>query len=114
MATSTQLETAVLSVVGSGNMAQPMFLPGEDVEPPYAHLMPTDAEIIRAADGTWLWEVRYEVILCTRTRNRKLEHDMARALDAVGIGYELSYSYDMEERIFMTIYATDPVAESEE
>lgn len=114
MATSTQLETAITSVVGSGHMAQPMFLPDENVTMPYVHLMPGDADTVRANDGTWMWMVTYDVILCTRSRDRQTERAMAAALDAVRIGYEISFSYDMEQRVFMTIYTTDPVEESED
>ena len=114
MATSNDLECAVLSVVGNAHMAQPMFLPDEDVALPYAHLMPGDADIVRANDGTWIWTVAYDVILCTRTRDRWKERAMAQALDAAGIGHGISFSYDMEQRVFMTIYTTDPVEESEE
>lgn len=114
MATSNDLERAVLSVVGNGRMAQPMFLPDEDVALPHAYLMPGNAEIIRANDGTWIWMVAYDVILCTRSRDRRRERAMAQALDAAGIGYEISFSYDMEQRVFMTIYTTDPVEESED
>lgn len=95
-------------------MAQPMFAPDEDVRMPYAHLMPDHAERVSATDRTWIWTVPYDVILCTEHRERRLERRMAAALDAAGIGFDLSYSYDTDERVFMSIFSTDPVEESEE
>ena len=114
MVTSNDLEAAITSVVGQGRMALPMFLPGEDVEPPYVYLMPDEIEKVRAADITWTFMVSYNVILCTRAYDRALMRRMASALEDVGIGFHPSFSYDMEERIFMTIFSTDPVEESED
>ena len=114
MATSSDLEAAVTSVVGQGKMAQPYFGPNEDVSPPYVHLMPDTASRVSASDRTWIWLVPYDVILCTAQRDRALERSMAAALDAAHIGFTLSFSYDVDERLFMAIFSTDEVAESEE
>lgn len=111
MPTSTELEQAVISVVGEGKMAQPEFPPNATPQPPYARLMPDTARIVRANDRAWVWQVNYEVILCTTYRNRTLEHAMADALDAAGIGYEITFSYDSDERVFMAVFYTDPVRE---
>lgn len=112
MITSDDLERAVVSVVGQGRMAQPVFVDDEDVGFPYARLMPDRAETVRATDRTWIWHVPYFVFLCTRYRNRALEVQMASALDDAGIGFELEWDYDAEERVFLTVFHTDPVVES--
>lgn len=111
MATSNDLEGAITSVVGAGKMAVPMFLPGEDVEPPYVYLMPSSAQTVFANDVTWIVNVGYELILCTHKYDRDLMKRMAQALETAGIGYEVDFSYDMEERIFMVIFSTDEVEE---
>lgn len=114
MSTSNELEQAIISVVGQDRMAQPEFAPDEDVAPPYARLMPIDAERVSATDRTWIWQIPYDVILCTTYRDRALERQMAGALDDAGIGFNLSFGYDEQERVFMAIFTTDPVVESEE
>lgn len=111
MATSNDLEGAITSVVGAGKMAVPMFLPGENVELPYVHLMPSSAQTVFASDVTWIVNVGYELVLCTRKYDRDLMKQMALALETAGIGYEVDFSYDMEERIFMVIFSTDEVEE---
>lgn len=114
MSTSSDLEQAIVSVVGQGCMAQPEFSPEEDVAPPYARLMPLEANRVSATDRTWIWQMTYDVILCTTHRDRVLEQQMTSALDEAGIGFELSFGYDERERVLMAIFTTDPVEESEE
>ena len=113
MSTSNDLEQAVISVVGRDRMAQPVFANEEDVSLPYARVMPDRLESVRATDRTWIWLVPYYIFLCTRYRDRALERRMAYALDRAGIGYSLEYSYDENERVFMSIFHTDSVQESE-
>ena len=115
MATSNDLERAIVSVVGDGKMAQPVFPPNDTPQPPYVRLMPDKASITRATDRSWIWRVPYSAILCTRYRDRSLERQMAAALEQAGIAIDdLSWSYDSDERVFMAIFYTTAVIESEE
>lgn len=114
MTTSNDLEQAIVSVVGADKLAQPVFAPDEDVAPPYVRLMPGDAERVSATDRTWIWQIPYDVILCTTYRDRALERQMIWALDGAGVGFDLSFGYDERERVFLAVFTTDPVEESEE
>ena len=103
MPTSDEIVAAVTSVVGSGRVVQPAHLPGETVVLPYARVMPTNIRRTRACDGTWLYLATYFVALCTLVRDKGLELRIIEALDAVGAEYDLSYEYDMVERVFMVV-----------
>lgn len=113
MITSDELERLVTSVVGEGRMAQPVFADDEDVGFPYARIMPDRMELVRATDHVWIWTIPYYIFLCTKFRDRALEQRMAQALDSVGVGYKLEFEYDQGERVFMAVFFTDPVQESE-
>ena len=109
MATFDELTQAIISIVGEGHLAIPEFLPGEDVELPYVHLMPTYARTVNASDATWMCDFEFSVILCTRVFDLDLFFRMAAALNAVGITFEPDFSYDVENRVFMAIFATQAV-----
>jgi hypothetical protein len=111
MATATDLERAVLSVVGEGQMAQPMFMPDEDVSPPYVLLQPETTRVFQATDRCWTWRTSYVVALCTARVDMGLVGDMLAALDAAGIGFEdeIEHFWDADERVEVAVIRTELV-----
>ena len=103
MPTSDEVIAAVTSVVGQKHVVQPAHLPGEEVVLPYARVMPTKIKRTRACDGTWLYLATYFVAICTLVRDKELELRVIDALDDVGAEYDMTYEYDMTERVFMLV-----------
>lgn len=112
MATCIDLEQAVLGVVGAGKMAQPAFQKNHVPDLPYVCLQPYEYKLTHSSDHVWTCACAYDVILCTRTRDRSLEMQMLTALDAHGILLrDVLPSYDPDERLMLVTFVTEPVAE---
>jgi hypothetical protein len=112
MATCIDLEQAVLGVLGEGKMAQPAFQKNHEPDLPYACLQPYEYHLAHGSDHVWTYSCAYDVILCTRTRDRSLEMQMLDALDAHGILLrDVLPSYDPDERLMLVTFVTEPVTE---
>lgn len=111
MATSEDLEAALVAAVGEGKLAQPAWVGGTAPQLPYALLMPGAAEMVNSTDMVWERVVPYTAYVCTEARDRALELAVMRGLDAAGITYDLSFEYLSDERVFSAIFSTEPVVE---
>lgn len=109
MATSVDVESAIREVVGE-RMAQPGFYPDEHPAPPYVNFMPYEYDLSLGSDRVWLWREAYDVVLCTRYRDKALERRLYDALDARGVVIkELSASADFDEGLYYFEVFTEPV-----
>lgn len=85
--------------------AQVDFERGDDVQPPFIVITPTNPENSGANDEVWTHTVDYDIELYTKRRDYNLEGAVATALEVAEIYWEPGGYWHLEsEKMFETVF----------